>query len=280
MNEKDQIRQMIHCDHILRGNIERNHNLLKSFESAHPDLFEIIEDCLEAGQMLSVCSMKESIGKSGRFLSIMWQALCSYHFESALAIMSDSIDTGLSILRSAAELSRDIDCIGKDKTKVELWLDGRSAGPKSARRSKAYRNAFRFDTQTELGKATHKFYEVCCDLGVHNHFTDFASSDFECPIYNDGEVTYMQLSHRKRLKFVCVWLKGFLLTASLSARPMITWQRPLLNKALKIFYDFTDNLKFAIKSINQSISDWDSEEAQKYWDAHMEFLSADTEVRH
>ena len=52
----------------------------------------------------------------------MWQSVTNYQGQSLILLLDHRLDSGYALLRLAAELSRDVYCIGNDESRLKLGL--------------------------------------------------------------------------------------------------------------------------------------------------------------
>jgi hypothetical protein len=132
----------------------------------------------------------------------MWQTVLDYQMQSIVLILQHKLDSGLALLRMAAELSRDVHVIGKDDARMDLWVE-------KEKRKREYQNVFKFDTSLPPGQMVYNIYKLCSAFGVHGHISNHMFSELVGQGGNDGQLAFTDVSEIGILDSVETWLMGF-----------------------------------------------------------------------
>ena len=151
---------------------QTNAEKVAAFYADEPALADLIDESLTATWHPTVAfAQVVTDGHAHVWLGQMLQTLHSYFRNSALLLVTHSFDEGFSLLRMAAELSRDISCVAANPALITVWLRRRD----SDEAQRVYRKAFRFDTASSEGRNAFAAYEFACGYGTHGHLTTLFS---------------------------------------------------------------------------------------------------------
>ena len=132
----------------------------------------------------------------------MWQTVLDYQTQSVILILQHNLNTGLALLRMAAELSRDVHVIGSDEARLSLWME------KNEKR-REYQKTFKFNRSLPQAQIVFDIYKLCSAFGVHGHVSNSMHSELVGRAGKDGQFALLDVSEIGVLESVGTWLMGF-----------------------------------------------------------------------
>lgn len=224
------------------------------FSKEYPELWMMFNICHEVIQSIQLTiTARYELSSVEVHRLMMWQTVFHYQTEALILILSRKLDAGYALIRLAAELSRDLSCIGDDQSLLKLWMDYRSPSKKSKITEHDYKNTFRFNTKTSAGAYVFRVYKLCSEFGVHGHFMESISSVPNNTVGSGTEeIAILRITEKALLEAVQIWLDSFGPVQQLCLNTFLPRTAPDLTPAFQLFYDLQND----IGKISQSLSDW------------------------
>jgi hypothetical protein len=135
-------------------------------------------------------------------VGLMWQTAADYHKQSLVHMLSRELDAGFALLRMATELARDAFVIGKDESRLDLWMTREE-------RAEEYRKAFKFDKTNSAGKYAFDLYKLSSRYGVHGHMTSLMHAKATGEKTADGKGSIINTDEKAIFSGLQIWLRAF-----------------------------------------------------------------------
>ncbi|RLC70157.1 MAG: hypothetical protein DRI81_19480 [Chloroflexi bacterium] len=240
-------------DEILRF----QHRWIREFTEEHPGVWDIIGSDINVIQMTQL-----AVGHQPNLSMIevhrlhMWQTVLNYQTQSVILILQHDLNTGLALLRMAAELSRDVHVIGSADARLSLWME------KNKKRHE-YRKTFRFNRSLPQAEIVFGVYNLCSSFGVHGHVSNSMYSELAGRAGKDGKFALLDVSEIGILESVGTWLMGFAPMHHLCAREFFDNRLSNLTEEFSLFREFEMNSMELVQSYHASLKELKQEIKQE-----------------
>ena len=120
----------------------------------------------------------------------------------------------LTLLRLAAELSRDVVRIADSEKMLTIWLEREN-------KPNEYKKHFKFASHSPDEEAVHTVYKFASKFGVHGHVTDAMFSEVIGTIGKSGSMLSLGVSSYGVLDAIHMWTMSFLPMHHICAKTFI-----------------------------------------------------------
>lgn len=177
---------------------------LSGFRERQPGVWAMASLAYLANRQMALSaatSAQLTAGATDTHRLMMWYTLLEYQVDAFFLIAARRLGAGVSVLRLASELARDIARIGTDNERLAIWLQRQSS--KQARRR--YRAEFLFDDRDPSESYVHKLYDLASTFGVHGHTLD-SSQSVPIEYSSDGSVVVLAVPDTAVYRTLAIWL--------------------------------------------------------------------------
>ncbi len=146
--------------------IENRHEMIMDFLATYSEITVVFDSIILTVHLIAYEATMEHGSKNltKTHMGLMWQTAVNYYKQALEHILARELDAGFALLRMATELARDAYAIGKDESRLDLWMHREE-------RAEEYRRAFKFDKSNPAGEIAFRIYKITSRYGVHGHMT-------------------------------------------------------------------------------------------------------------
>ena len=242
---KNQNRQTHPIDEMMRF----QYRWVREFSVVYPDIWGAIGSGINIVQMTQwMIGHQPDPSMVEVHRLVMWQTVLDYQIQSIILILQHKLDSGLALLRMAAELSRDVYVIGSDQARMDLWME-------KEKQRREYQEIFKFDKSFPPAKIVHDIYKLCSKFGVHGHVSNNVFSELKGRAGKDGQLALLDVSQIGIVESVGTWLMGFAPMHHLCSNEFFTSQPAELFKEFSDWHEFELSFMELVQLFHASLNE-------------------------
>jgi hypothetical protein len=225
--------------------IQQTHIL--GFAQSHPDIWQLFSTCFNVSNMLMIAiGHQPNLSIIETYRLVLWQSVLHYQSQALVLILNHHLDAGYALLRLAAELSRDIYCVGDDENLLNLWKDKEN-------RRREYQDRFKFDNKSPIGRTVFDTYKLCSKYGVHGHITNSIFSEPIGFVDKEEKILLLDISELGILDAIHIWLTAFVPIQSLCVNTFFESHKSHFYEEFGIFTQFGITMAETLKDLRKVI---------------------------
>jgi hypothetical protein len=153
----------------LDEHVEKASSLIKKFRETDPDLWVLAGSCVTLSDMMVRVLIGKKLTISESFCTNFWRHVNKYLRNSFLQIIQGNLVVGIALLRMSIKLTRDINCICRDKKLLDVLKN------KDKDRNN-YLDNFKFNTKSSMGERLSCLYRFSLGCELYADRTEIIES--------------------------------------------------------------------------------------------------------